>query len=242
MNQQLGQGMPTIEKFAGKNALKGRSISLETGGINYRLVRIDDRLYYHAHEQGVSIQDDYGFYLQLWWGQERQGGGLGLAETYVALTMLLGESSENYDPWKCSFSFPCLLEVKRESGVYGYALHIVDIKGGVNYRLYKLLDRDDKRFDRMVIQPPFAEEFSRAEINHFIAFMTGYLEGYFDAVKKLWQKWFFRTVQCEFILYGFQRGRFFNRQYSSESAFREAIAKAEARQKLAPAEAVRLGE
>ncbi|HMV87511.1 MAG TPA: hypothetical protein PLD20_14355 [Blastocatellia bacterium] len=229
--------MPTIEEFAGKNALTGKSISFETEGINYRLVRIDDRLYYRAHQQGVSIQEDYGFYLELWMQQRREGGALGLAETYTALTRLLGESSENYDPWKCSFSFPCLLEVKRESGAYGYALHIVDIKGSVNYRLYKLLDRDDKRFDRQVIQPPFAEEFSRAEINHFIAFMTGYLEGYFDAIKKLRHKWFFRKVQCEFILYGFQRGRFFNRRFSSESAFRKAVARAEARQKLAPTEA-----
>jgi hypothetical protein len=226
--------MPTIEQFAGKAAMKGKTIHFETGGVSYRLVRIDDRLYYRAHEQGVSIQDDHGLYLQLWWENEQSGGGLGLAETYVALTMLLGESSASYDDWKCSFSFPCLLEVRRESGVYGYALHIVDIKGGVNYRLYKLLDKDDQRFDRRVLQPPFAAEFSRAEINHFIAFMTGYLEGYFRVVKKQWTRWFFRTVQCEGIVYGYQRGRFFNRQYQSEAAFRKAIARAEAQQKLAP--------
>lgn len=226
--------MPTIEEFAGKAAMKNKTLNFETNGIRYRLVRIDDQMYYNAHEQGVSIQDDYGFYLQLWLENERSGGALGLAETYVALTMLLGESSESYDDWKCSFSFPCLLEVQRESGAYGYALHIVDIKGGVNYLLYKLLDKDDQRFDRRVIQKPFADEFSRAEINHFIAFMTGYLEGYFSEVKKLWKKWFFRTVKCEFIVYGYQRGRFFNRRYKSEAAFRKAIARAEERQKLAP--------
>jgi hypothetical protein len=157
--------MPTIEEFARKAASGGRTIRFETGGIRYRLVRIDDRMYYRAHENGVSIQDDHGFYLQLWWEMERDGRGLGLAETYAALSMLLGESSESYDDWKCSFSFPCLLEVQRKSGAYGYALHIVDIKGGVNYRFYKLLDPDDQRFDRRVIQPPFADEFSRAEIN-----------------------------------------------------------------------------
>ena len=105
--------MPTIEEFAGQAALKGKPLSFETDGIHYRLVRIDDRLYYRAHEQGASIQDDHGFYLQLWGETERSGSGLGLAETYAALTMLLGESSESYDDWKCSFSFPCLLEVQR---------------------------------------------------------------------------------------------------------------------------------
>lgn len=227
--------MPTIEEFAGQSVIRnGQTISFKTGGISYRLVRIDDRLYHRAHEHGVSIQDDYGFYLQLGWENEQKGGGLGLAETYVALTLLLGESSEKYDDWKCSFSFPSLLEVNRKSGVFGYALHIVDIKGNVNYRLYKLLDKDDQRFDNRVIQAPFAEEFSRAEINHFIAYMTGYLKGYFSAVKKHWQKWFFRTVQCERIVYGYQRGRFFNRHYQSEAAFCQAIARAEARQQLAP--------
>jgi hypothetical protein len=64
--------------------------------------------------------------------------------------------------------------------------------------------------------------------------MNGYLEGYFDEVKMRWDQWFFRTVQCEFILYGFRCGRFFNRQYQSEAAFRKAIEKAGAWMKLAP--------
>ena len=235
--------MPTIEEFAGQSVIKnGRTINFKTNGISYRLVRIDDRLYYRAHEHGVSIQDDYGFYLQLGLENEREGGGLGLAETYVALTLLLGESSEKYDDWKCSFSFPCLLEVNRNSGIFGYALHIVDIKGNVNYRLYKLLDKDDKRFDRRVIHAPFAEEFSRAEINHFIAFMTGYLEGYFSSVKQQWRRSFFRTVECERILYGYQGGRFFNRQYRTESGFRKAIARAEARQQFAPDPTAAIGD
>ncbi|NOT63891.1 MAG: hypothetical protein HOP19_27065, partial [Acidobacteria bacterium] len=111
-----------------------------------------------------------------------------------------------------------------------------DIKGGVNYRLYKLLDDDDQRFDRRVIQRPFAEEFSRAEINHFVTFMHGYLEGYFETLKPRWQRWFFRTVQCEFIVYGFRHGRFFNRSYPTEASYRKALKKAEERQKLAPAQ------
>jgi hypothetical protein len=227
--------MPTIDEFAGSTKLTGKSIQFETSDIEYRLVRIDDRLYRRAHDAGVSIQEDYGLYLNLWWmHQQDGGGGLGLAETYAALTRLLGPTSESFDDWKCSFSFPCLLEVKRASGTYGYALHIVDIKGGVNYRLYKLLADDDERFDRNVIQPPFADEWSRAEINHFIVFKTGYLEGYFETVKRSWKDWFYRTVPCEGILYGYQRGRFYNRQFKTEAAFKRAIARAKERQQLAP--------
>jgi hypothetical protein len=226
--------MPTIDEFAGSAALKGRTIQFETHGIHYRIVRIDERLYYRAHEAGVSIQDDYGHYLKLWAMDQARGGALGLAETYVALTMLLGETSQSYDDWKCSFSFPCLLDVKRDAGTFGYALHILDIRGNLNFLLYKLLADDDKRFDRMVVHAPFPEEFSREEINHFITFMRGYLEGYFETVKEGWHKWFFRTVPSECIVYGYQRGRFFNRQFRSEPAYRKAITKAEARQKLEP--------
>jgi hypothetical protein len=89
--------MPTIEEFAGKAAMKGKTISFETEGINFRLVRIDDRLYYRAHEQSVNIQEDYGLYLELWALDRNSDRSLGLVETYAALSQLFGESSESYN-------------------------------------------------------------------------------------------------------------------------------------------------
>ncbi|NOT59195.1 MAG: hypothetical protein HOP19_03110, partial [Acidobacteria bacterium] len=56
--------MPTIEEFAGSTALKAKTIQFETQGIHYRLVRIDDRMYYRAHEASANIQEDYGLYLE----------------------------------------------------------------------------------------------------------------------------------------------------------------------------------
>ncbi|MEP7338833.1 MAG: hypothetical protein ABI977_13950 [Acidobacteriota bacterium] len=225
--------MKHIEEFGKLFKKESKVCQFTIDGTEYRLVRINDSLYYEACRNSVAIMEDHGLYLDLWFSQRQSGKGLNLAETYVALKLLLGESSNSFDDWKCSFSFPCLLQIKKPHGESAYAVHMFDMKGGLELYFRKLLDAGDKRFDRMVMQQPLADEFSRAEINKFIAFFYGYLEGYLSAVRKDFDEWFFRTIRAQGIIYGYQQGQFFAHSYDSEKDFDEAIETVRMMQKLA---------
>jgi hypothetical protein len=227
--------MKSIEDFERERHLERRVREFTIGDTHYRLVRINDQLYYEVCENSVAIMEDHGHYLDIWLAERRSADGLNLAETYVALKLLLGESGNSFDDWKCSFSFPCLLQIKKPHGEFAYAVHIYDMKGGLELYFRKLLEPDDKRFDRMVMQQPFADEFSREEINQFITFFYGYLSGFFSEVKKNYDEWFYKTIQAQGIIYGYQQGRFFAHSYDSEEEYDEALETVEMMQKLAPA-------
>lgn len=195
--------MKNIKEFEQRFRIERRACDFTIGENSYQLVRIDDHLYNDVCRNSVVIKDGV-FYLSLWLSLEQSGKALNLAETYVALKLLLGESGHFYDDWKSSFSFPCLLQINKPDGEFAYAIHIYDYKGGLEFYIRKLLDPDDQRFDRRVVHDLFYDE------------------------------WFFKTVQCKQIVYGYQQGQFFEHSYDSEEEYKEAIETAELMQKLAP--------
>ncbi len=155
-------------------------------------------------------------------GQQR-GTQLNLAQIYTALKTRFGETSESYDDYKGSFAFPFFLHLQKSGRSYPYLLRIRDHKGSLEFDFRRVIDPNDKHYDRDVYHEPLAEEFSREEINAFVIYFFGFLEGYFSVIGTERTEFFFRTIEARWAVYGCKDGQFFEEAYDSEEAYRAAI-------------------
>jgi len=205
------------------NQIKNKVINIEFRGNHYTLERLDDRKYYELWKNSLAIADDYGFYLHFYLDLERQGGeNLNLAQIYVALEKLCGESGKSFDDWKGSFSFPFFLKVSKGGQNFDYLLKIYDHRGSVYFGIHKQL-QPDHSYDTRVVHQPFPEEFSRQEINEFICYFYGYLQGYFEEIKSSYSQFFYKVVDSNCIIFGYKNGNFFEEHYDGEEEYQEAV-------------------
>ena len=61
--------------------------------------------------------------------------------------------------------------------MYAYLLEIHNCRGSVYFSIRKIVAADDLRLKEWRYYQPFADEFSREEINYFRTYFNGYLEG-----------------------------------------------------------------
>ncbi len=91
-------------------------VELQSNNTKYQLWRLDDSEYSKLRQNSLPIKDDYMFYIQLSLSERESKDKLNLAKSFIALTWLFGDSSDLYDDWKGSFSFPVLLVVQKKVG------------------------------------------------------------------------------------------------------------------------------
>ena len=197
-------------------------INLECSGNHYRLSRLNDSQYYELWQNSIAIADDYGFYLDFYLYLRDRGENLNLAQIYVTLEKLCGESDRFFDDWKGSFSFPFSLEITKAGHKFDYLLNIYDHRGSLYLGIRKQLQPQDS-YDNMLIHHPFPEEFSRQDINEFITCLYGYLWGYFDATKASYDQFFFKRVDSNGILFGYKDGNFFEEHYDAQETYAQAV-------------------
>lgn len=80
------------------NAIKNKVITIEFRGNQYRLSRLNDHQYYGLRQNSISIADDYGFYIDFYRYLRQQGEELNLAQIYVTLEAICGESKRYKTP------------------------------------------------------------------------------------------------------------------------------------------------
>lgn len=197
-------------------------INIECSGNHYKLDRLNDSQYYERWQNSLTIADDYGFYLNFYLYLRNKGENLNLAQIYVTLKQLCGESGQFFDDWKGSFSFPFSLEVTKAGQKFDYLLNIYDNRGSLYFGILKQLQPHDS-YDKRVIQPPFPEEFPRQDINEFISYFYSYLWGYFDATKASYEQFFWKRVESNGILFGYKDGQFFEEHYDSPENYKQAV-------------------
>lgn len=217
------RSLSEAEKLIVKTAMKTKTIEFEANKIQFRLVRLNDDRYEKLHRKTLSIEEDTWFQHLLEQYLEERGEDLKFAQIYVTLKFLTGESGQCFDDWKGSFSFPFLLEVKKRNGQFSYLLNIYNFRSMLCFSLRRFLSSTDDRRNKYVVHPPFANEFSRKEINAFIAGFYGYLIGFFRVIKKIHKEFFFQRVDSNGILFGYKAGKFFQKYYESESRYEKAV-------------------
>lgn len=205
--------------------VKERSkVELEKRGIKYQLWRLDDAEFRNLRYKSLPIKDDYMLYVHLDLLGRDDKDKLNLAQIFVTLTYLFGDSSNWIDDWKGTFSFPILLILEKLQGKFFYLLDIYDNRGTLYFRFYRILEADVEGYDTQILREPFELEFSRQEVNYFISYFNGYIEGYFETIKTLIpSEQFFRKIGSNHIIYGYKDEQYFEEHYESQEEYQAAI-------------------
>ncbi|WP_427159801.1 hypothetical protein ACQFX9_28085 [Aliinostoc sp. HNIBRCY26] len=205
--------------------VKERSkVELEWRGIKYQLWRLDDAEFRKLRYKSLPIKDDYMLYVHLYLSERDNKDKLNLAQIFVTLTYLFGESSNWIDDWKGTFSFPILLVLDKPQGKFFYLLDIYDNRGTLYFSFYRILEADVEGYDTQILREPFELEFSRQEINYFISYFNGYTEGYFKTIEPLIpSEQFFRKIGSNHIIYGYKDEQYFEEHYESQEEYQAAI-------------------
>ncbi|MFN6564780.1 MAG: hypothetical protein RMY28_033980 [Nostoc sp. ChiSLP01] len=207
-----------------KQIKERKKVELKRQEIKYELWRLDDTEFRKLKQKSLPIKDDYIFYMQFYLSEQNNKERLNLAQIFVALTHLFGESSDLIDDWKGSFDFPVLLILEKIQGKFFYLMDIYDNRGTLYFSLYRILEVEIEGYDREILREPFKLEFSRREINNFISYFYGYLEGYFQSIKFLIaSQQFFKKIASNYILYGCTDEQYFEEHYETQEAYQTAI-------------------
>ena len=201
-------------------------IDLHSARIKYDIWRLDDSEYAILRRNSLPLVDcdlDMHYYLSRTYNKS---DNLNLAELFTILEWLLGETSNSYDNWKCTFSFPTLLVINKEGGTFFYLMNIYDFRGSIEFKICKIVENPPKEaIDRATLRQPFESEFSKEEIKYFFSYFYGYLEGYFHSAKSIIpKKTFLKTVDSNQLLYGCKDNEYFEEYYESEEIYKAKIA------------------
>jgi len=151
---------------------------------------------------------------------------LNLAEIYAAFEASFGESGLYFDDYKGAFSFPFEVAVFRGEAVYLYLLNVANWRSTIEFLFRKVISPDSRDFDRMVIHPPFSDEFSADDINTVVAYLYGFVQGVVDTFRRHPIEEFVKKVDSNLILFGFREGAFFEEQYDDREELTAAWEKA----------------
>jgi hypothetical protein len=198
------------------------AICLSADRVTCRLTRLDDGEFANLLRRSLAIDEDYGFEVCFWLALAARGDALNFAQVYLALREIAGESGWYFDHWKGSFSFPFALEVRRAERSFSYLLEIRNQRDSLCYPIRRIVAPEDRRLKEYRIHPPFADEFSREEINRFLVRLYGYLTGVWRGLRGRPLKPFLHAVPSNLIVFGYCGGVAFEEHYDSEEAYHAA--------------------
>jgi hypothetical protein len=201
---------------------KACSLSLSVSGTTYRLVRLDDDEFRLLLRRSLAIEEDLGFQLNLHWNLARRGEDLNFAQLYLTLKEVCGESGQYIDDWKGVFSFPFAVDVCKHGQDYTYLLEVHTCRDSLYFPLRKVVPKDDPRLNNRYYYSPLAAEFSREDINTFLAYFYGYLLGRWEAIANRAHAPFLRVVPAAYILFGCWAGQPFEERYRDQESFERA--------------------
>lgn len=171
----------------------------------------------------VPTKTDGMFLLQIMLAERHNPNRLTLPKAFLILERLFDKSSTWFDDWKGSFSFPLLVKIQKPDSAFLYLLRIEDFRGSIEYRLYRVLEDGPNGMDIYAFKSPVESEFSNQEINEFIHLVHEFLtDATYFFVKQEFQP-FFKRIDSNNILYGYQDSAFFEEQIDSEEEFQAKV-------------------
>lgn len=207
-------------KQKGYTQVKNISINIKIKENIYKLIRLNDEQFHLLYKNSISILEDYEYFMHP--SLRKDTIYSNFSKMYIALTELFGKSGKYYDDWKSSFSFPFIIHFQKGEEEFEYLMNLYNYRSSIKFEIAKLIYSDDNIFKRDILHNPL-EEFPRVDIRNFISFFVGFLTGYFESINERYDKFFFKIVQSNHILFGYKDGRFFDNEYEKEEEFNEAI-------------------
>ena len=187
---------------------------------HFSLLRLSDDEYFEYRRHTIPISSNSMMLYQL--NRMKADDTLNLAEFYVALKMLTGESGRCYDDWKSSFEFSFLMKIKKEKKEFEYMLSISDYRGNFEFAFYRCVE-EESSLNGGSYHKPFDQEFSQNEIDQFILFFYGFLRGYLNSVQKHYDEPFLHTIDSNCVLFGYLNQEFFEEYYEDHEDYEKAV-------------------
>lgn len=181
----------------------------------YKIVKLDDKTStkLNGGTQAIDVSCSFSPFSRY---------SLNLAEFYVVLKRLFGESSLSIDSYKQGFSFLLLLAVKNR---FLYIFDLCDFRGHIEFRLYKVLESG--RGD-MTYHPFVQEEFSKEEYEQFVELFIGFLEDssqiYLAKIgTEIQIPSFAHFIESNLYVYGYMDGVFFEKSFRSQDKYNDYV-------------------
>ena len=175
----------------------------------YKIVKLDDKTLSKLNGGIQAIDVSCSFFFPF------SRFSLSLAEFYVVLKRLFGESSLSIDSYKQGFSFVFLVAVKNR---FLYLFDLCDFRGHIEFRLDKILESG--RGD-MTYRPFIEDEFSKEEYEQFVDLFVGFLEDFSKTyIEKIGTEIhippFAHFIESNLYVYEYMDGDFFERSFESQ--------------------------
>jgi len=189
---------------------KPLKLHLKKIDVSVTFEKLSDRAWYDTYYGNYApIFEDYDFLMLLELHHYKKHD-FDLAKMYMALYTYFG-GHNNYDDYKCSFSYRFKLTIERDGKKYIYGMQLFDMKGNMPYYTYYRLPDEGKSAN--YYHSPIDEQFSKDDMRYctmtFLNFMIGFHEGY----KPYFNQPFYRINQAGYLIYGFDKGKFFVNSY-----------------------------
>lgn len=197
------------------NPMMETYVPAEQPNCRYFLSRLTTQQAHYLWDCSSSVHDDVQFYHAFLAALEGQGKYLNLAQLYLTLKSLYGESDEDAGEGKTTFGYQFLLAVHKEDRSCPLLLHVFDYRGTPRFQFRELARPADK---------PATDGVTRVELNAFIETFYQFLYQQFQAIREQPQDFFFRRVQEPPILYGYGKGDYFEWIFASEEELLNALA------------------
>ena len=191
----------------------------KVGGRIYRLTRLSDSQEDELRRRSILIDTTSSLAFA-----RLSMGKIGLAEIYAVCRHLFGERGRRFDDWKGDFAFPLALDVPGAARCPAYLFMIMNLRSGVDCFLRKLVDPADQRLKNPIYYPADEAEFPAEDVERFLSFFAGFVEGFSESLSGWWKDRFLLAVQSNLVLYGFDREQFFTRGFESPEEFQRARA------------------
>lgn len=195
------------------------SLFIEKIDCSITFTKLSNKEWYEFRQQKNPIFEDWHFIMMLNLDLYPKRK-LNLAKIYTALFTLFG-GHNNYDDYKCTFSYRFKLTISRNGKNYDYGLDMYDMKGDMPYFTYyrPLKEGESKGVYLKAVDTELSEEDMRFSTLAFIAFLGNFIDGY----QPFFNQPFYRVNKDGYVIYGFENSNFFVKSYdySEENSWEE---------------------
>ena len=168
--------------------------------------KLSNRQWYEFYSHFSPIFEDWDFQMLLDLHHYKEKD-FNLAKMYMALYSYFG-GHNNYDDYKCSFSYRFKLTIEQKNKKFEYGLALMDMKGNMPYFTYYRQPLEGENPD--AYQSPIDDQFSKEDMRLCTMTFISYLEGFFLGYKPYFNQPFYRINHAGYLIYGFEKGEFFN--------------------------------
>jgi len=211
--------------------MKNRVLTIRLQRAKCEMRCISSDQYRQLLRRSVPIAENYLFDLILCQRLKKEAPDSSHARIYASLKVLFGETTSDYDYYKCSFGYMFSLKLNGEEKLNGedreseYTLYFTDVKGGMNFffrKVYATQEECGNEIERDVLREPFEDDFSTKEMECFMAWFVFYLLGFMESYETCYDESFARSQNSCFAIYGYRDHHFFVDSYDDEERFSSA--------------------